>query len=123
MTEDAFRAAAEREARRADRLQRDFQALTVQVTAGLSCAAHEMVTEGGLPFCRCGESLAGGDASGAFITHALAVLADLMRTGTQLAAIVEQEFQGLAQAAVARQWADMTGAPRDERGWIAEPRP
>ncbi len=60
--------------RRHDRLLKAYQALTDQVITGLATTEHDMVVEAGLPFCRCGESLAGGDAKGSFITHALAVL-------------------------------------------------
>lgn len=59
---------------RHDRLLKAYRALTEEVIAGLAAAGHEKTEEAGLPFCRCGVSLAGGDASGAFITHALAVL-------------------------------------------------
>lgn len=63
-------AAAERG--RADGLQKDYRALVAEVVAGVSSTQHAMTTEAGLPCCCCGFSLAGGRASEAFITHALA---------------------------------------------------
>jgi hypothetical protein len=57
-----------------DRLAKDYRALTAEVTTGLATPGHHKTMYGGLPFCACGLSLGGGDASGAFITHALAVL-------------------------------------------------
>lgn len=61
--------------RRWDRVAKDCRILTAEVVAGLSTAEHNMIAVAGLPECRCGLSLGGGDASGSFITHALAVLA------------------------------------------------
>ena len=62
--------------RRWDRLADYCRALTAEVIAGLSSTEHAMIVVTGLPECRCGLSLGGGDASGSFITHALAVLAE-----------------------------------------------
>ena len=70
-----YRALANQEARRAGRLRKALLALEAEVVAGLTTPAHEMVMRAGLPFCRCGHSLHGGDSTGAFITHALAILA------------------------------------------------
>ncbi len=61
--------------RRWDRVAKDCRALTAEVIAGLSTPEHAMIAVAGLPECQCGRSLGGGDASGSFITHALAVLA------------------------------------------------
>ena len=61
--------------RRWDRVAKDCRALTAEVVAGLSTPEHAMIAVAGLPECQCGLSLGGGDASGSFITHALAVLA------------------------------------------------
>jgi len=60
--------------RTAERVRKDYRALTAEVIAGLTTAEHEMTMFAGLPECRCRHSLGGGDASGAFITHALAKL-------------------------------------------------
>lgn len=62
---------AEQHYRRAERLAKDYRALTAEVIAGLTTEEHEMTAVAGLPVCRCGRTLGGGDASGAFITHAL----------------------------------------------------
>jgi len=63
-----------REAQRTcQRLRQAYRVLTDEVIAGLTTVEHGKVERGGLPFCRCGLSLAGGDASGVWITHALAV--------------------------------------------------
>lgn len=59
--------------RQLDRVRADYRALTSEVITALSTAGHEMTGRGGLPFCRCGLPLAGGDASGVFITHVLQV--------------------------------------------------
>ena len=59
--------------RQHDRVCRDMRALTEEVISALSTAQHRMTLRGALPFCACGLSLGGGDASGAFITHILAV--------------------------------------------------
>jgi len=59
--------------RQYDRVCRDMRALTEEVIRALSTAEHRMTLRGGLPFCACGLSLEGGDASGAFITHILAI--------------------------------------------------
>jgi hypothetical protein len=59
--------------RQYDRVCRDMKALTEEVISALSTDQHRMIMWGGLPFCQCKLSLAGGDASGAFITHILAV--------------------------------------------------
>ena len=59
--------------RQYDQVCRDMRALTEEVISALSTAQHRMTLRGGLPFCACGLSLGGGDASGAFITHILAV--------------------------------------------------
>jgi hypothetical protein len=58
-----------------ERVAKDHRALTAEVIAGLSTREHRMIVVAGLPRCECGLPLAGGDASGVFITHALAVLA------------------------------------------------
>lgn len=60
--------------RQLDQVRADYRKLTEEVIAGLSTDEHHMVMWGGLPFCACRLSLAGGDASGVFITHALAVV-------------------------------------------------
>ena len=75
-TEDELRAELEIAVRRWDRVAKDCRALTAEVVAGLSTAEHAMIAVAGLPECQCGLSLGGGDASGSFITHALAVLAE-----------------------------------------------
>jgi hypothetical protein len=59
--------------RQLDRVRRDFRALTEEVITALSTDEHQMVMRGGLPFCQCRLPLDGGDASGVFITHILAV--------------------------------------------------
>ena len=59
--------------RQLDQVRKDYRALTEQVIAALSTGEHHMTARGGLPFCECGLSLGGGDASGSFITHILAV--------------------------------------------------
>lgn len=59
-------------ARALERVRADYRALSAEVVAGLSTDEHQKVMRGGLPFCRCGYPLDGGNASGAFITHALA---------------------------------------------------
>jgi hypothetical protein len=69
-----LRETCEQHYRRAERLRKDYQALTDEVIAGLTSAEHEMTAVTNLPVCRCGWPLGGGDASGAFITHALAAL-------------------------------------------------
>lgn len=58
-----------------NRLAKDCRDLTGEVVAGLATAEHGMDVVAGLPVCRCGRSLGGGDSFGSFITHALAVLA------------------------------------------------
>ena len=68
-----------------DRLAKDCRALTAEVITGLATAEHQKTMRGGLPFCACGLPLGGGDASGAFITHALAVLRE--ERATQPAAL------------------------------------
>ena len=65
--------------RQHDRVCRDMRALTEEVISALSTAQHRMTLRGGLPFCACGLSLGGGDASGAFITHILAVWRETRR--------------------------------------------
>ena len=67
--------------RRWDRVAKDCRALTAEVIAGLSTPEHAMIAVAGLPECQCGLSLGGGDASGSFITHALAVLAEERAVG------------------------------------------
>jgi len=62
-----------------DRLIADHRALTSEVIAAITSAEHRMVIVGGLPQCICGEPLDGGDASGKFITHALAHLKETDR--------------------------------------------
>lgn len=57
-----------------DRVARDHRALTAEVIAGLTTDGHAMTAVAGLPVCACGLPLGGGDASGVFITHALAKL-------------------------------------------------
>lgn len=81
------RGAAAREHRRAERVVKGYRALEAQVVAGLSTEAHHKVMAGGLPFCSCQSPLTAahlgesadephhGDATGAFIAHALEVLA------------------------------------------------
>jgi hypothetical protein len=81
------RGLAAREHRQAERTARDYRALEASVVAGLSTDAHHKVMTGGLPFCSCQAPLTSrhlgespdephyGDATGAFIAHALAVLA------------------------------------------------
>ena len=59
--------------RQHDQVCRDMRALTEEVISALSTARHRMTLRGALPFCACGLSLGGGDASGVFITHILAV--------------------------------------------------
>ncbi len=73
--EKQLREVAEQNYRRAERIRSDYITLTHQVIVGLSTSVHEKTMRAGLPICRCGHSLSGGDASGAFITHALTVLA------------------------------------------------
>lgn len=77
--EDAFASRT----RHFNRLAREYDGLVDQVTAGLSTPEHEKIMVAGLPRCRCGCSLAGGRASEAFITHALAVLAGTRRGEAQ----------------------------------------
>ena len=74
MAESDYRAELDVAVRMRERIRRDYAELTSEVVAGLTSAEHEMTMVTGLPFCRCGFSLAGGDASGAFITHALAIV-------------------------------------------------
>jgi hypothetical protein len=62
--------------RTAERLRREYQALTNKIITGLTTTQHTITMPGGLPACQCGLSLAGGDATGTFITHALATLAE-----------------------------------------------
>jgi hypothetical protein len=59
--------------RQYDRVCRDMRTLTEEVISALSTAQHRMTLRAALPFCACGLSLGGGDASGVFITHILAV--------------------------------------------------
>jgi len=59
--------------RQVDQVRKDYRALTEQVIMALSTKAHHMTARGGLPFCECGLPLGGGDASGSFITHILAI--------------------------------------------------
>lgn len=69
------RAQAGIEYRRAERLVKEYRELAAPVVAGLSTDEHHRVMRGGLPFCQCGHSLAGGKATEALITHLLQVLA------------------------------------------------
>jgi hypothetical protein len=73
---EELRSELEMMTRRWDRVAKDCRALTAEVIAGLSTPAHTMIAVAGLPECQCGLPLGGGDASGSFITHALAVLAE-----------------------------------------------
>jgi hypothetical protein len=61
--------------RQLDLCRDGYRVLLGEVIAGLATAEHVKVVKGGLPFCRCGFSLADGKASESFVTHALAVLA------------------------------------------------
>lgn len=79
--EAELREVADQHYRWALRMQQDYRALTAEVIAGLTTPEHEMTVRGGLPFCRCRWPLGGGDAQGAFITHALAQLAAYRATG------------------------------------------
>jgi hypothetical protein len=70
---EEYREVAEQHYRRAERLRKDYIKLTDEVITGLTTPEHVMTAFAGLPECRCRLPLGGGDASGAFITHALAV--------------------------------------------------
>jgi hypothetical protein len=77
--------------RQGNRADRAIVALREKAIAALSTSQHSMTISGGLPFCTCGLSLAGGRASETFVDHVLPLHAWVAGAADRIRALCRDE--------------------------------